>query len=133
VAPALVFSLPESRRGDLFLLIEEGDNQPLPIEKASVLLPSFAVRLFRPANVPLRLVYGRDDIQAPQYDLQLLAPQVMGRIAEEVGAAPEQGGGSITGGDTPMVTPAVFWASLALAVVALLVLVVRLVRRDAVQ
>ena len=29
-----------------------------------------------------------------------------------------------------MVTPAVFWASLALAVVVLLVMVVRLVRRD---
>ena len=54
-----------ARRGDLFLLIEEGDNQPLPIEKATVLLPSYALRLFRRPDLPLRLIYGRDDLQAP--------------------------------------------------------------------
>jgi hypothetical protein len=130
-APPLSFALPESRSGDLFLLVQEGDNQPLAIEKATILLPSYAIRLFRPADAPLRLVYGRDDIQPPRYDLQLLAPQLMGRIAEEVASGPEEAFGSNAGaGDTPTVPPAVFWAALALAVVVLLTLVVRLIRRD---
>lgn len=132
-APPLTFVLPDSRRGDLFLLVEEGDNQPLPIEKATVLLPSYALRLFRGPDVPLRLIYGRDDIQAPKYDLQLLAPQLMGRRATDVVAGPEQpfSPGSAQDSSAPAVPPAVFWAALTLAVVVLLVLVVRLIRRDA--
>ncbi len=39
-APTVTFPLPESIEGDLFLIVEEGDNQPLPIEKATILLPS---------------------------------------------------------------------------------------------
>lgn len=130
-APPLSFSLAESRRGDLVLLVAEGDNQPLAIEKATLLLPSYALRLFRPPDVPLRLVYGRDDIEAPRYDLQLLAPQLMGRIAEDVVSGPEQPFGTSPADAAPAVLPAVFWASLALAVIVLLGLVVRLIRRDA--
>ena len=131
-ASPLEFSLPESRHGDLYLLIDEGDNQPLPIERATVLLPSFALRLFRRADVPLRLVYGRDDLGAPRYDLQLLAPQLMGRRAEEVMPGPEQPlDASGTQGAVPAVPPAVFWSALGLAVVVLLGLVVRLMKRDA--
>ena len=44
------------------LLVEEGDNQPLPIEKATVLLPSYSIRLFRPADQPLRVLYGKDGV-----------------------------------------------------------------------
>lgn len=130
-APPLTFALPEAWRGDLFLLIEEGDNQPLPIEKATVLLPSYALRLFRRPGQTLRLIYGRDDIQPPKYDLQLLAPQLMGRRASDVAPGPEQRfspGSRETG---PTVSPALFWSALVLAVVVLLGLVVRLIRRDA--
>ena len=131
-AAPLSFALPDSRRGDLFLLIEEGDNQPLPIEKATVILPSYAIRLFRRPDLPLRLVYGKDDIAAPRYDLQLLAPQLLGRVATEVAPGPElpfSPGGQPPG--APAVPPAVFWSALALAVIVLLTMVVRLVRRDA--
>ena len=131
-APPLTFALPDVRRGDLFLLIEEGDNQPLPIEKATVLLPSYALRLFRRPDLPLRLIYGRDDIPAPKYDLQLLAPQLMGRRANDVVPGPEQ---PFSPGEarTPG-RPCRPWSSglpLSLAVVVLLTLVVRLIRRDA--
>jgi hypothetical protein len=133
-ASPLTFSLPESRRGDLFLVVEEGDNQPLPIEKATVVLPSYAIRLFRRPDLPLRLVYGKDAIAAPRYDLQLLSPQLMGRVAADVTAGPEQpfspAGPSPT---APAVPPTVFWSALALAVVVLLTLVVRLMRREAEQ
>jgi len=130
-APSLTFALPDARRGDLYLLIEEGDNQPLPIEKATVLLPSYALRLFRQPDLALRLIYGRDDIQAPKYDLQLLAPQLMGRRANDVVPGPEQQFSPGAQDTAPTVSPAIFWSALALAVVVLLGLVVRLIRRDA--
>lgn len=132
-APALTMRLPESIEGDLFVLIEEGDNQPLPIDKASILLPSFAVRLNRPANEPLRLLYGKDGVAPPTYDLQLLAPQVMGRLAEEVTPGAEQRfGGAPTATDIAALSPTIFWAVLGLAVLVLLTMVVKLMRREAI-
>lgn len=131
-APTATLPLPESVDGDLFVLIEEGDNQPLPIEKATILMPSFAVRLNRPANEPLRLLYGKDQIASPTYDLQLLAPHVMGRVAEEVVAGAEQRlGGAATASTVAALSPTIFWAVLALAVLVLLMMIVKLMRREA--
>jgi hypothetical protein len=130
-APTVTFPLPESVEGDLFVIVEEGDNQPLPIDKVTILLPSFAMRLFRRPDLPLRLIYGKDRVPAPRYDLQLLAPQLMGRLAEEVTAGPEQRfGESATASGVEMVPPVVFWSVLALAVLVLLALIVRLMRRE---
>ena len=82
-----------------------------------MLLPSYAIRLFRPADQPLRLIYGKDAVPAPRYDLQLLAPQVMGRRAEEIGMGVEQRfGAAATPLSAELVPPAVFWSVLALAV-----------------
>lgn len=131
-APTVTFPLPESIEGDLFLIVEEGDNQPLPIDKATILMPSYAMRLFRRPDLPLRLIYGKDRVPAPRYDLQLLAPQLMGRLAEEVVPGPEQRfGASASASAVEMVPPVVFWSVLALAVLVLLVLIVRLMGREA--
>ena len=130
-APPVTMPLPESIEGDLFVLIEEGDNQPLPIEKASILLPSFAIRMNRPANEPLRVLYGKDGVPAPRYDLQLLAPQVMGRVAEEVTPGAEQRFTAATTLTTvAALSPMVFWSVLGLAVLVLLAMVVKLMRRE---
>ena len=131
-APAVTLRLPEFVDGELFVLIEEGDNQPLPIEKATILLPSFAIRMNRPANEPLRLLYGKDGVPAPRYDLQLLAPQVMGRVAEEVTAGAEQPfTPAVTRSDVAALSPIVFWSALGLAVLVLLGMVVKLMRKEA--
>jgi hypothetical protein len=131
-APALAFAFPERSNGPMFLIVEEGDNQPLPIEKATVMMPSYAVRLFRRPGVSMRLVYGNDRVGAPQYDMNLIAPQLLGRAAEEVPPAAERPLGA-SGGDSSLelVSPVVFWAALSLTVVVLLGLVVRLMRREA--
>jgi hypothetical protein len=128
-AGALIVEIPERRSGELILMVDEGDNQPLPIERATLLMPSHAVRLFRRPDLPLHLVYGRDDLAPPQYDLALLAPQVLGPVAEEVYAGPEQAAdrGRLA---ATFVSPPVFWGSLALSVIVLLVIVARLMRRD---
>lgn len=130
-APArgVVFDVPETRRGEIVVLVDEGDNQRLPIEKATLLLPSYAIRLYRPADRPLRLLYGREDLGAPQYDLALLAPRVFGSVAHEIHPEREQPARA-PAATAAIVSPPVFWASLAVAVAVLLGLIVRLVKRE---
>jgi hypothetical protein len=130
-APAVTLPLPESIDGDVYLLIEEGDNPPLPIDNVTILLPSYAIRMNRPANEPLHLLYGKDRVALPRYDLQLLAPQVMGRVAEEVTAGAEQRFAPVpTLGNVGALSPTIFWSVLGLAVVFLLGMVVKLMRRE---
>jgi hypothetical protein len=87
-----------------------------------LLLPSWRLRFFRPA-APLRLIYGKDEAAAPEYDLALLAPAVMGSEARDVSADAEQ-----TAASTPpaVLSPRLFWIGLGLAVAVLLGLIVRL-------
>jgi hypothetical protein len=125
-APALTMRVPTVDKTELLLAVDEGDNAPLPVVSARLLLPSYRLRFFRPEKNELRLVYGRDDLPPPRYDLSLLAPQVMGAPAREISASPERAGGADT--STPFVSPRIFWAFLSTAVIALLVLIVRLVR-----
>ena len=133
-APPLRLPVRKSIDRKIVLQIEEGDNQPLPIERATLLLPNYAVRFLRTDSGPLRLAYGRSDLSAPQYDLQLLAPQLLGQPATEVRADSERGpdGKPVAdaGPPRPLVSPAVFWAVLGVAVVVLLGVVARLVRRE---
>jgi hypothetical protein len=110
---------------DLRLVIDEGDNAPLPITSARLLLPSYRLRFYHPGG-PVRLVYGRQDLDAPRYDLALLAPQVMGAAAVEIGAAAVT---TTAGTDqAPFISPRAFWIVLSVAVVVLLGLIVWLVR-----
>jgi hypothetical protein len=127
-APPLMFDVPERRAGDIVLLIEEGDNQPLPIDRTRLLLPSYAARLYQPDNQALRLLYGSRELTPPQYDLALLAPQVMGSPAREAYAGAEQPGGASQAASN-FIPPPVFWGSLAAAVVVLLGVIVRLMRK----
>jgi hypothetical protein len=123
-APALELAVQAGQATELLVVVEEGDNRPLTITGARLLLPSWRLRFFQPAG-PLHLVYGRDDASAPQYDLALLAPAVMGAEARGVVAEPET-----TAAPTPpagMLSPRLFWVGLGLAVVVLLGLIVRLI------
>jgi hypothetical protein len=111
---------------DLLIVIEEGDNRPLALTAVRVLLPAWRVRFFRP-DAPLRLVYGHDEMRAPQYDLALLAPAVMGAEALEIEAGAEAPAAAKT---TALLSPRVFWIGLGLAVIVLLALIVRLVTSE---
>jgi hypothetical protein len=123
-APALTVNLPALRVAELSLLIDEGDNAPLPLGDASLLLPSYRLRFFRDGLTRLTLLYGRSDLGAPRYDLALLAPRLLGAPARDAVAGAERGAADVTG-----VTPTiVFWCALAIAVLALLVLIARLLR-----
>ena len=113
----------------LLVIVEEGDNTPLPIDRVRLLLPAYRVRLYRAANARLRVVYGRADLPRPQYDLALLAPQVLGAPAADVALDPEQ---PVAAGATAatIMSPRLFWGALAIAVVMLLGLVARLLKKE---
>jgi hypothetical protein len=113
----------------LYLVVDEGDNAPLPMTKARLLLPSYRLRFFHAGGDGVQLLYGRQDLQPPQYDLALLAPRVMGATAREIDAAPE------TGANVNSLPPSthrslttLFWLALSLSVLVLLALIVKLIR-----
>jgi hypothetical protein len=124
-APALEIPLAGRLRTDsLYVLLNDGDNQKLPLTSAALLLPTYRVRFFREAGASLALAYGRSDLPAPRYDLQLIAPRLLDAPADEVIPEPEHVTSTALG-RTPQL---VFWGVLAGVVVMLLLLIGRLVR-----
>ncbi len=130
--PAMPLTLPvRSARGtDLLIIVEEGDNAPLSIATARVLLPAYRIRLFREANARLRVAYGRGDLTQPQYDLALLAPQLLGAPATDV-ALDAEGPSAGVASTAALVSPRLFWTTLTIAVIVLIGLIVRLLRKPA--
>ena len=127
-ASALILRLPKVGFAEVWLSIDEGDNSPLALTGARLLLPSYRIRFYRRPGSTLRLVYGRSDLAAPQYDLALLAPQVLGVEAHELAAAPSSAGAGGRAGD--FISRRTFWIFLSTAVLVLLGLIVRLARRQ---
>jgi hypothetical protein len=129
-AAPLTLSVPPIDGTALFIVVDEGDNTPLPISTARLLLPSYRIRLFRENGVALRVAYGRKDLQRPQYDLALLAPQVLGQPAADATLDPERGAPGPAGTGAALLSPRIFWAALAVAVVVLLGLIARLLQKE---
>jgi len=125
----LTLGLPAMHATDFLVIVDEGDNAPLPIGRAQLLLPSYRLRLFRPGATSLRVAYGRTDLGHPQYDLALLGPQVMGASALDVTLGAEQGNASANP-NAVLVSPRLFWAALGLAAVVLVGLIARLVKKQ---
>lgn len=125
-APALSLPLGTVRDQRVVVVIDEGDNRPLPITKARLLLPSYRLRFFHPGK-GLSVVYGREDVSLPRYDLALLSAHVMGAEAKEIAAAtpPEN---ETPGPVTSLLPPKYFWAGLVVAVVVILGVIVRSMR-----
>src|SRR5262249_13901558 len=111
---------------ELFVVVEEGDNSSLPIASARVLLPAYRLRFYRDRDATLRLAYGQPDLTAPRYDLALLPPQLVAVTASEATAGGEQPGAAAAA--AAAISPKLFWTALAVAVVALLAIIVRLLR-----
>jgi hypothetical protein len=125
-ARPLAFRIETMPETEILLVVDEGDNAPLPVTTARLLLSSYRLRFYHTGNAGLRLAYGRDDLQPPQYDLALLAPQVMGARAMEVSAAPVLGAAPPAAAS--FASPRTFWVVLTGAVLVLLALIVKLIR-----
>ncbi|HXH90663.1 MAG TPA: hypothetical protein VNN25_03710 [Thermoanaerobaculia bacterium] len=65
------------------VVVDEGDNAPLPIVSAKLRLPGFALRFVSPGT-PLTLLYGNSSISAPRYDLALISSQLVGQPARAI-------------------------------------------------
>jgi hypothetical protein len=104
------------------VVVDEGDNAPLPITSARLLLPSRALRFHHPGT-PLFLLYGNRRATAPRYDLALLAPRLFDEPARELSlpaAIDERGDEDVSGRKW-------FWAGIVVATVVLIALLLRLV------
>lgn len=128
-APPLTLSMNNLHGTDLVVIVDEGDNSPLPLTSARLLLPSYRVRLFRDAGASLRLMYGHAELGPPSYDLALLSRSVLGVPAREVVAGEEQPV-AVAGTITLLKSPRLFWGVLVAAVAVMLVLLVKLIRRE---
>lgn len=125
VPAALTMAIGSGSDTEILIAVHEGDNQPLPITAARALLPSYRLRFYQPPG-PLRVVYGQDGLAIPQYDLTLLASQVMGADAREIAAAPADT--AAPGPAAQLLSPQVFWIGLGAAVLILLAIIARLLR-----
>ena len=126
-AHPLVLELPPGGGKELFVSVDDGDNAPVPLSGAALLLPAHRLRFVREEGSSLTLVQGRDALAAPRYDLELLAPRLLGAPAVETSLAPAPPTAPREAAESRSRT--VFWAVLVGAVVALLLLVARLLRR----
>ena len=126
-SPALTMDLPRVEARDLVLVVDEGDNQALPIATPEIELPRWRLRFVRESGAPLLLLYGRPDMAPPRYDLALSSPDLPAG-AEPVALGLERPLGP-TPSTTAPISPLVFWGILIAAVGVLLGMVVRLVRQ----
>jgi hypothetical protein len=126
----LTVELPALHATDVLVIVDEGDNTPLPLGTAHVVLPATRIRLYREKGTAIRLAYGRTDLSRPRYDLALLAPQVIGTPATEVVPGPERQG-AVDTSTAALISPRLFWIVLAVSVAVLLFLIVRLLQKPA--
>ncbi len=125
-APELTLELPSSPASHFELLIEEGDNTPLPLAPPHLLLPANRLRFFDPEGAHLTLLYGQPGLAPPRYDLSLLAPSLLGQAAHEItlDSEPRQPREP----DAGATERKIFWAALVGAVLVLLLVLGRMLR-----
>jgi hypothetical protein len=122
--------MPSISNTEALLILEEGDNSPLPLTSASLQLPSYRLRFFRPAETDLVLYYGNNNLEVPRYDLDLLSYDLLEATAEEIEFGPQDT--SVPTQPAGNSTPAfVFWCVLGVAVLILVALIARLVKKAA--
>lgn len=122
-APPLVLSLPTLQASRLTIEVDEGDNQPLPLKRAKLLLPGWRLRFFQPREA-LELCYGRD-LGPPQYDLALMAERLRDSPATEVTLTPDAGSPEP---DHVSGITELFWGVLVAAIAGLLTVLARLLK-----
>lgn len=122
-AAPLTFDSTLTGAASVDLVVSEGDNEPLPISSATLLVPSYALRFNHP-GAALRLVYGNDSISTPQYDLALLAPRILVEPATTIAITSAAKRVAESRADAKF-----FWIIIAVAAVVLFAMLGRLLLR----
>ena len=125
-APPLEVELPSRPGETVYLVVDEGDNAPLPLARPRLHLDTWTLRFFHPGG-QLKLLYGRQGLGEPRYDLSLIASQ-LDPAAREVTLAPEPAAERTN--DPTRVPRGLFWGALVAAVAVLLLVLSRLVREE---
>lgn len=135
--PALPLRLDLPARPGEFvdLLVDEGDNAPLPLGQARLHLDTWRLLFFHPGSGEskgkgVRLLYGHDRLGPPRYDLTLLASRIDSAQAREAVLAPEPPHSRASGASGEQTPRGLFWGALVVAVVVLLGLMARLIREE---
>lgn len=126
-APPLTLDVPANAGKTVDLVLDEGDNAPLPLGRMRLHLETWTLRFFHPGGRGVRLLYGRNDLGEPRYDLSLIAAQLDPTQAREVTLAPEP---AADRKDSARVPRGLFWGALVAAVAVLLLVLARLVREE---
>lgn len=127
-APPLAIDVPANAGKTVDLVLDEGDNAPLPLGRMRLHLETWTLRFFHPGGRGVRLLYGRNDLGEPRYDLSLIAAQLDPTQAREVTLAPEPPANRTN--DAARVPRGLFWGALVAAVAVLLLVLARLVREE---
>ena len=121
--PLRVETMPET---EILVVVDEGDNAPLPLTKARLLLPSYRLRFFTPVSRcrgwrTAETIFSRRSTTS--------------RCSRRASWAPWHGDQCGTGSERHTIfaaasfaSPKTFWVVLAGAVLVLLALIVRLIR-----
>ncbi|HTY62933.1 MAG TPA: DUF3999 family protein [Acidobacteriota bacterium] len=125
-APALALRIAPLKTNEVLVVVEEGDNSPLAITSAKLLLPAHRLRFFRGGGDSLKLYYGRNDLDPPRYDLAILAPRLVAAAADDAQLGPETGSSPA---NAQPISVKLFWGILIAAVVVLLLLISRLLKK----
>jgi hypothetical protein len=126
-------SFNEAARSDtLFLETENGDNPPIELENFTAFYPVTRVLFKAKADDLLFLYYGNPSIAPPNYDLSLVADELLSADEAPATLAAEEQlkKDSWVENRTPGTGGLVFWAVLGVVVVGLLVIVARLLPKS---
>jgi hypothetical protein len=117
----------------VFLEIDNGDNPPLGLQDFQFWYPAVSLLFKASSEVETFLYYGNSEAMAPQYDLGLVAPQVLAIEKSKAGLGKEQvlkksrlGENDGAGGTMNWV----FWIVLGIVVAVLLVVIARLLPKE---
>jgi hypothetical protein len=117
----------------LFLETANGDNPPITLDNFRAFYPATRVLFKAKPNDPLFLYYGNPGARSPQYDLSLVANELLAadKAAASLGAQEQLKKSSWREGQAGGKGGVVFWGILALVVVVLLVIISRLLPKSA--
>jgi hypothetical protein len=117
----------------LLLEIDNGDNPSIELEKFQVSLPVSRVLFKAPPGERVELCYGNAKAIAPSYDLDLVAPQILAAAKSEATLADSDPAGPGQRVATNRNLSLLFFGVLALVVIGLVLVITRLLPKQATQ
>jgi hypothetical protein len=123
-------SAPES--DTIFLETQNGDNPPIDLQSFQLFYPATRLLFKARANDALSLYYGNSAASAPQYDLSLVANELLAADKAAASLGAEEALKKSAWRPTGMYGKGgvLFWGILALVVVVLLVVIARLLPKS---